>query len=318
MRLLWLPNVLRAAGLTVHEVSGWTTRGQNTYGPVRGITCHATAGSRNSTDQGEINVLLNGSETAPPPIAQLYLGRQGHWWVVASGLCYHNLVGWAGPNKGYGNDSLLGIEAANNNRDEPWPKVQYDSYVLGVAALVEHKAPGYDVELPRVAGHKEHQPYPPPPGTRSSKSDPTFNMSGFRADVAMRIKEGINMPTAQEIAEAVWKYDPNDPDQGGVLNPPWRGDAPPQGTNKTVRPGYGIYGGWVDAHNGMQAAAAALDAVEDVKEELRQLRETIQAGTGISPEALTAAVRAAVEQAAPQIADVSAAEVAQRLSINPS
>lgn len=200
MRLLWLPEVLRAAGLDVTTVPGWESRGADTYGPVRGITCHATAGSPASTDAGEISVLLNGSETAPPPIAQLYLSRTGRWWVVASGLCFHNKIGWAGPNAGYGNDALLGIEAQHSNTAaEPWPDVQYRSYVAGVAALVAHRAPGWEVPLAHVAGHKEHQPYPPPPGTRSSKSDPTFDMGRFRADVA-RAMEGDTM----DLEDVVW------------------------------------------------------------------------------------------------------------------
>lgn len=219
MRLLWLPGVLRAAGLTVHEVSGWKTRGSDSYGPVRGITCHATAGSRNSTDEGEIRVLLNGSNTAPPPIAQLYLGRQGHWWVVASGLCFHNKIGWGGPNAGYGNDSLLGIEAANNNSDEPWPKVQYESYVCGVAALVKHQASGYSVTLSRVAGHKEHQP--------GNKSDPTFSMPGFRADVSQAMKEADVDPND---VKQIWKWDPG-VDGDGIKNP--YASYP---TNKTIAP----------------------------------------------------------------------------------
>lgn len=197
MRLLWLPDVLRAAGLTVREVDGWQRRGSDSYGPVRGITCHATAGSRRSTDASEIGVLLNGSETAPAPIAQLYLSRTGTWFVVASGTCYHNKTGWAGPNKGYGNDNLLGIEAQHSNTtDEPWTEVQYRSYARGVAALVRHKASGYDVPLAHVAGHKEHQP--------GSKSDPTFSMAKFRADVAAVLAgEDDDMPTAREV----WQTD---------------------------------------------------------------------------------------------------------------
>jgi hypothetical protein len=182
MRLLWLPEVLRAAGLTVHEYAGWRTRGSDDWGPIRGITCHATAGSRTSTDAGELRVIVNGSATAPPPISQLYLSRSGEWWVVASGRCNHNLTGWDGPNKGYGNSRLLGIEAQHSNTSaEPWPDRQYRSYVRGVAALVEKLG----VPVSRVAGHKEHQPYATrPSGATSTKSDPTFNMDQFRRDVA--------------------------------------------------------------------------------------------------------------------------------------
>ncbi|MEJ3748626.1 N-acetylmuramoyl-L-alanine amidase [Actinomycetes bacterium KLBMP 9797] len=172
-RLLWLADVLRAAGLTVHEVSGWRTRGADSFGPVRGITCHATAGSRTSTDAGEIGVLLGGSSSAPPPIAQLYLSRTGHWHVVASGLCFHNKIGWGGPNEGYGNDALLGVEAQNDNRGEPWPAHQLDAYQRGVAALCRRLG----LPAARVAAHREHQP--------GAKTDPHgIDMTSFRARVA--------------------------------------------------------------------------------------------------------------------------------------
>lgn len=172
MRLLNLPAILRGAGLTVHEYGGWRTRGSSDWGPVRGITCHHTAGARNSTDAGELRVLVNGSSSAPPPIAQLYLSRSGAWWVVASGRCNHNLVGWGGPNKGLGNRNLLGIEAQHSGGSEPWTDVQYNSYARGVAALCR----SLGVPVSRVAGHKEHQP--------GAKSDPTFNMDTFRSRVA--------------------------------------------------------------------------------------------------------------------------------------
>jgi hypothetical protein len=176
--LTWLPGVLRAAGLTVHLADGWRERGSSSWGPIEGITIHETRGSRTSTDAGEIRVLINGSNSAPPPIAQLYLSRSGEWWVVASGRCNHNLTGWAGPNKGLGNSRLLGIEA-QHAAGEPWTARQYDSYVRGVAALVRHLG----IPVGRVAGHKEHQPWPAPAGQTSTKSDPEFDMTRFRRDV---------------------------------------------------------------------------------------------------------------------------------------
>lgn len=197
MRVLWLPAVLRAAGLTVHEVSGWKARGADSFGPVRGITCHHTAGSRTSSDAGEIGVLVNGRPGLSGPIAQLYLSRTGDWHVVASGHCNHNLVGWAGPNEGYGNDALLGIEAQHSGDGEPWTARQYDSYVRGAAALVRHQASGWDVTVARVAGHKEHQP--------GAKTDPSFDMNAFRARVRAEIAtwEDDDMPTVKEI----WQTD---------------------------------------------------------------------------------------------------------------
>lgn len=189
MRLLTLPDVLRRAGLTVHEVSGWRTRGEDNFGPLRGITCHHTAGSRTSTDAGELHTLINGSSSAPPPIAQLYLSRTGHWHVVASGVCWHNLIGTAGPNKGYGNYQLIGIEAQHSGAGEPWTPTQYRSYVRGVAALCD----GLGVPVAHVAGHKEHQP--------GQKTDPTFDMAKFRADVSAEL-DGDDM-TPEQVKAAV-------------------------------------------------------------------------------------------------------------------
>jgi hypothetical protein len=169
-RALWLPSVLRSAGLTVHEQPGWQTRGGDTFDP-RGVIVHATAGRLSIQD--DIRVLLTGSTSAPPPISQLFLARTGEWWVIASGRCNHALAGRAGNLAGLGNTNLLGIEAANDNRGEAWPDVQYQSYVRGVRAICGHKGWGTN----RISGHKEHQPPP-------DKTDPTFSMAAFRAAVA--------------------------------------------------------------------------------------------------------------------------------------
>lgn len=170
MRLLWLADVLRGAGLTVHEEPGWQTRGGDTFAP-RGVICHATASSRTSTPAGDINVICyTGSATAPAPISQLYLARTGEWWVLASGRCNHVRIGWAGPFQGLGNGNLVGIEAANDDISEAWPPAQYDSYTRGVAAILRHTG------WPPPVGHKEHQP--------GAKVDPTFDMTLFRGRVA--------------------------------------------------------------------------------------------------------------------------------------
>lgn len=194
MRLLWLADVLRAAGLTVHEVVGWRERGSATYNPV-GIICHATAGSSTSTDAGEISVLLNGSNSAPPPIAQLYLSRSGAWHVVASGRCNHARTGQPGtPLVGVGNSGLIGVEAQNNNAGQPWPAVQLDAYQRGVAAIC--KRMGWSAS--RAIAHREHQP--------NGKTDPVgINMGAFRATVAALITRptgGYSMADSQLIANA--------------------------------------------------------------------------------------------------------------------
>lgn len=188
--LTWLPAVLRGAGLTVHVVDGWQSRTNRTY-PVsamdpRNIVCHATASPRGTTDAQEISVLLNGSNTAPPPISQLYLGKQGHWWVVAAGVCNH--IGSANVGGYTGNKYAIGIEASNNNSTEPWPAAQYYSYALGVAAICHHMGWNHT----HVYGHKEV--------SSTGKTDPTFSMPTFRSNVATYLEDLMVM------TEARWQW----------------------------------------------------------------------------------------------------------------
>jgi hypothetical protein len=176
-RQTWLADVLRGAGLKVVEVRGWKTRGSESFHPI-GVTWHATAGSRQSTAQGEVNVILNGSTSAPPPIAQLMLYRDGTFYVCAAGRCNHNKVGWGGPNEGLGNSDLLGIEMANDNKGEPWSAAQVDAVRRGTAAICKHL--GID-PLRRLAAHFEHQP--------GAKTDPFgFKMNAERTRVAALVK----------------------------------------------------------------------------------------------------------------------------------
>src|SRR5690349_13880170 len=76
---LWLPEVLKKAGLKVAEVPGWERRGRPRVGPTRGVICHHTAGGRNG-NMPSLNLLINGRpgrhgrEPLPGPLSQLGLG----------------------------------------------------------------------------------------------------------------------------------------------------------------------------------------------------------------------------------------------------
>jgi hypothetical protein len=160
-RALWLLDVLTDAGLTVVPVPGWRTRGGETFEPI-GVTWHATAGSGSAQD--EVDVLLHGSTTAPPPIAQLMIYRDGVVYLVGAGRCNHNLTGWDGPNKGLGNTALLGIEMANNNLTDPWPDAQLDGRHLPAARHRPVGAVGRALRAPtrrhRPAGRGQHEDRP--------------------------------------------------------------------------------------------------------------------------------------------------------------
>ena len=171
--LTWLPEVLEDAGLKVAEQPGWRTRGRAETGVVKGVMCHHTAGSPHGV-MPSLGVITNGREDLPGPLAQLGLGRDGTYFVVAAGRCNHAGGGmWQGISTG--NSSFIGIEAENTGgENDPWPAVQIDAYQRGVAAIL--KKIGANSVM--CCGHKE---YALPHGR---KIDPSFDMVHFRTQVA--------------------------------------------------------------------------------------------------------------------------------------
>jgi N-acetyl-anhydromuramyl-L-alanine amidase AmpD len=173
--LIWLPDVLKAAGLKVAVVPGWQDRGRGDVGQIKGIICHHTAGSKNGV-MPSLKVITEGRPDLPGPLAQLGLGRDGTYFVVAAGRANHAGAGrWQGIASG--NSSFIGIEGENTgtNEDFPWPAVQMEAYHRGVAAILGHIG---QTEV-MCCGHKE---YALPQGR---KPDPLFNMTAFRQDVEL-------------------------------------------------------------------------------------------------------------------------------------
>jgi hypothetical protein len=172
--LLWLPIVLKAAGLKVALVDGWESRGHGDVGEIFGVICHHTAGPRDG-NMPSLNTLIVGRPDLSGPLAQLGLGRDGTYYVVAAGRCYHAGEGtWQGITNG--NSNFIGIEAENTGfaNDLPWPAVQIDAYSRGVAAILQKIGRGVEF----CAGHKE---YALPQGR---KSDPSVDMITFRASIS--------------------------------------------------------------------------------------------------------------------------------------
>lgn len=167
--LTWLPDVLLAAGLKVAEQPDWQTRGRREMGELKGVICHHTAGPA-SGNMPSLGVITNGRPDLPGPLAQLALGRDGTFYVVAAGLANHAGPGvWQGATAG--NSNFIGVEAENTGvPGDPWPEVQLDAYARGVAAILGHIGAASIM----CCGHKE---YAQPPGR---KIDPSFDMSAFR------------------------------------------------------------------------------------------------------------------------------------------
>lgn len=180
--LTWMPKVLEDAGLKVAPVPGWEVRGRAEMGHVVGVICHTTVGPRQG-NMPSLRVLIEGRSDLPGPLAQLGLGRDGTYYVIAAGRCNHAGAGlWQGVSTG--NSSFIGIEGENTGRgDDPWPEIQLDAYRRGVAALLKHLGRGPEF----CAGHKE---YALPKGR---KPDPDFDMHAFRTEVSALLNQGVPM-----------------------------------------------------------------------------------------------------------------------------
>lgn len=175
MAELWLADVLRAAGLKVKEEPGWQTRGRpGAFGPVKGVLCHHTATTNLKDNAPSLVTVIRGRSDLPGPLAQLVLGRDGTFFVVAGGRCNHAGKGaWQGITNG--NAHFIGVEAENSGlANDPWPEEQKEAYAKGVAAILKH----IKAKPIMAVGHRE---YALPKGR---KPDPSFDMDAFRKRVA--------------------------------------------------------------------------------------------------------------------------------------
>ncbi len=144
-----LPEALRRRGLRVELVPGWERRGGSGFRP-RGAVCHWTAGARTG-DRPSLNVVVNGRDDLPGPLANVFLTRSGVAIVVAAGTANHaGRGGWRGLE---GNSSVFGTEAENSGNGE-WTAAQRDAYPRINAAFCD--LGGFGPEM--VCGHNEWTP----------------------------------------------------------------------------------------------------------------------------------------------------------------
>jgi hypothetical protein len=215
VRVLWLLDVLKEAGLNVQAVAGWQDRGVE----LEAVDCilwhhDAVAGP---ADMPSLKILVNGRPDLPGPLCQAALGRSGKWYVVAAGKANHAGAGiWRGVNH---SARTIGIEAANDGLGEPWPDAQVDSYVEGTAAILRHLGLTADA----VCGHKE---WALPKGR---KVDPRYlDMEQAR----QRIHWALNPPTS----EVTPMFDPPPRIAAGCVTPDGKGAwlVTPEGAIFTV------------------------------------------------------------------------------------
>lgn len=131
MRALWLADCLRAAGLPVVEVAGWQSRGSSLFAPSM-VFMHHDASPVSASEAGMVNLVTHGRQGLPGPIGNVYIGRSGTVYVIASGKSNHAGSG----NVLLANQRSIGIEVGNNGIGEPWSPMLMDTYKRTVRALL--------------------------------------------------------------------------------------------------------------------------------------------------------------------------------------
>ena len=130
-RITWLPAVLRAAGLTVVEHAGWEKRGLSggTFTP-KSVVWHHDASPKGDSPGVPAYMIRNFEKAA----AQLWVDRQGHWHIIASGRAPHAGLTKLGKP---GNKNSIGIET-DHTTGEVWSEPLLVSLRKGTAAIFKH------------------------------------------------------------------------------------------------------------------------------------------------------------------------------------
>ncbi|MEU6065341.1 peptidoglycan-binding protein [Streptomyces sp. NPDC047082] len=189
-----LVEILRAEGVTVHEVRNWRHHNRNSkgpWGPVNGVMIHHTVTSGTA---GSVDICYNGYSGLPGPLCHGVIDKQGHVHLVGNGRANHAGLGDSDVLRAVVNETRLphdneadvdgnrhfyGFECINlgDGRD-PWPEAQKEAIEKVSAAICRH----YGWSERSVIGHKEWQP---------GKQDPRgFTMDGMRRRIAERLAGG--------------------------------------------------------------------------------------------------------------------------------
>ncbi|WP_435215935.1 N-acetylmuramoyl-L-alanine amidase [Streptomyces sp. bgisy034] len=189
-----LVEILRAEGLTVHEVREWRTHNRNhkgPFGPVNGVMIHHTV--TKATD-ASVALCYDGYSGLPGPLCHGVIDKQGHVHLVGNGRANHAGLGdddvlraviaesaLPADNEAStdGNRHFYGFECINlGDGKDPWPEAQLLAIERVSAAICRHH--GWMERS--VIGHLEWQP---------GKVDPRgFTMDSMRARIGKRLNAG--------------------------------------------------------------------------------------------------------------------------------
>jgi hypothetical protein len=195
--LVWMADVLRAAGCAVVEEPGWKTRGRpRAFDPI-GIMLHHDASPAGETSNGA-DVIVNGRPGLSGPLGNLWLSYDGAWHCIAAGSANHAGEGdgsWGDIDDG--NHDTIGIET-DHTTDEKWTGGQRSSGLRGIDALRRRLGMTDAQVARRVLAHKEWAPSrkidPDPMDMDRARAqllafDPTQE-DGFVEQIRLRVRIG--------------------------------------------------------------------------------------------------------------------------------
>ena len=196
---LFLPEVLKAFGVPVNEMKGWTEWGMGDFGEIWGVCVHHTGANNTTAEYIARNPgIYNGLSS------QLHLSRVAPYSMTTcgAGLAWHMGLGsYPGLPTNNANPKLIGIEAQSNGVD-PWPPEMLDIYVRGVAAILWYlgKNSNYCIshwEYSLIAQGKWD------PGAGDGVSGHMMDMNAFRARVQYYIDNPPFSEGVDDLSEAL-------------------------------------------------------------------------------------------------------------------
>jgi peptidoglycan hydrolase-like protein with peptidoglycan-binding domain len=185
--LAWIGDAFRAAGLQVHEVEGWKTRGRPYSFAPRGVIFHHTASNKGAGPAPSAGICVKGRSDLPGPLCHALVGRDGVVHLIAAGRANHAGLGgpWNTIPRDSANSYMVGVEVENDGIGEPWPEQQLRvcAQVFATLLINLHRTETW------LVGHKEWAP--------TRKIDPhPLDMHAFRTRVRAAIQQGSSRSLA--------------------------------------------------------------------------------------------------------------------------
>lgn len=176
--LAWLGDVLRDAGLTVVETSGWQERSADSGElprPVGVLEHHTATWSSEDDPAPSVQLCIDGRPDLDGPLCHGLIGFDGTVHLISAGRANHaGEAKMSGPNpSGDGNVLYVGFEWDYQGVEQSPSAEQYDAAVRATEAVLNH----LDRPADAARGHRET--------SVTDKTDPgNVDLDGFRADIA--------------------------------------------------------------------------------------------------------------------------------------